>query len=146
QSRYLRSLGRGLAWVIHILAVVGILVGLEWVQLYFELDRLIKSSFLQNLYIHKVWLPAMFVLVYILSWLGYWLWKLLGPEEDLIEFPDIEQAWDEAVRTMHQAGIELTEAPLFFVLGRPRGTEEALFQAAQLQLAVKQAPARPDAP
>src|SRR5205085_10340970 len=44
------------------------------------------------------------------------------------------------------AGIDLTAAPLFLVLGRPAGGEAALFQAAQLQLAVKMAPPRGDAP
>src|SRR5438067_13053008 len=77
QSRYLKPLGRGLAWVIHIAAVVGVLIGLWFVNQYFGLDVLVKPPRLRSLGIHKAWLPILFVLVYILSWLGYWLWKLL---------------------------------------------------------------------
>jgi hypothetical protein len=145
QSRYLRGLGRGLMWVIHVFAVAAILAGLWWIN-HRYLNRMIKSPLLIRLHLEDFWLPVLVFLIYILSWLAYWLWKLLGPEEDLIEFPDIEEAWEEAGRALHQAGIEVTDAPLFFVLGRPQASEETLFQAAQLQLLVKQAPARPDAP
>lgn len=146
QSRYLKSIGRGLAWIVHIVFVIGIFVGLFWVNWYFEVDRYIKSPILRNAGLQNFWLPILWGLVYILAWLGWWLWRLLGPEEDLIEFPDIEQAWDEAVRSLHQNGIELTDAPLFFLLGRPKAEEEATFAAAQLQLKVSGAPTRPDAP
>ena len=55
-------------------------------------------------------------------------------------FPDISEAWEQGGRALNQAGIDLTEVPLFLVLGKPRAAEEALFTGGQLQLAVKQAP------
>jgi hypothetical protein len=146
QSQYLRQLGRGLAWTLHVIFVLAIIVGLWFLNQYWELGVMVRSPGMRRLHLEKAWLPVLFILVYLLGWLGFWLWKLLGPEEDLIEFGDISEAWDEGVRTLNQAGIDVTEAPLFFVLGKPKAQEDALFAGAQLQLTVKQAPQRGDAP
>jgi hypothetical protein len=131
-------------WVIHFVLLALILVLLTWVNNYFEIYRILGRT--QIWAVKVLWLPLMFLLVYALSWLGWWLWKLLWPEDEESQFPDIDEAWAEAVDALHQAGIDLTEAPLFLVLGRPAGGEAALFQAAQLQLPVKMAPQRADAP
>src|SRR5205807_2466832 len=72
------------------------------------------------------------------------LWDLLGAEEES-SFPDIDEAWDQAVRALSREGISLNDVPLFVVLGKPVGTEEALFTASGLNLSVRGAPHR-DAP
>lgn len=143
RARDFPGLGRGLRWALHVLLLAAILVGLAWVNYHFALYRILRGApqTLENL-----WLPCLFLLVYALSWLGWWLWKLLWPEQDVSDFPDIDEAWDEAVAALHQAGIDLTEAPLFLVLGRPLGGEAALFSAAQLKLTVTGVPRQPDAP
>ena len=55
-------------------------------------------------------------------------------------------AWEEAVDALERAGIAPADVPLFLVLGRPRGPEDGLFRAAQLQLVVEGVPQRPAAP
>jgi hypothetical protein len=86
------------------------------------------------------------LLVYVLCWVGRWLWDLLSPEQESSVFPDLDQSMQEAVRALDQAGIDLSAAPLFLVLGRPRRSEEPLLQAVQPTLVVNQVPRRPDAP
>ena len=61
-------------------------------------------------------------------------------------FPDIDAAWAEALKALDQAGIDLSAAPLFVVLGQSQGSEESLFAAAQLPLQVRHVPRRPTAP
>src|SRR5690606_11915860 len=71
---------------------------------------------------------------------------LLRAESEVSEFPDIDSAWAEATRHLDQAGIDLTETPLFLILGEPRGSGPALFDAAHLPLLVSYSPRQPDAP
>ena len=128
--------------LLHVLVVLAILFGLH------QLNRL--QAIIELLPIRRVlaenWLPILFLLVYALCWLTYWLWTLLVSDEYGPNFPDIEDAWQEARTALRQAGLSLTDLPLFLILGQPEDDEKALFQAAQLTLIVKQTPASPDAP
>lgn len=146
RGREFFRMGRGLRAFIHVLIVAGVLVGLWWLNTYFDLGKLLKAPTLFRIPLRDFWLPILFLLLYSMVWLGWWLWKLLGPEEYVSVFPDLDEAWDEAVAALHAAQIDLSDAPLFLVLGKTAGGEEALFGSAQLSLTVKQAPARPDAP
>ncbi len=150
QARDFQGYSRALKWTLHILVLIGIVVGLWWIDVKFQLAGLLavgtKHVGKLNVPIGDFWLPIIFLLVYVLGWLAWWLWRLLGPEEESSAFPDIDEAWDEAKQALGQAGIELTEVPLFFMLGKPMGGEAALFQAADLRLVVKQTPSRTNAP
>lgn len=131
-------------WALHFFVVFLILLGLGYLNYAFDLGRVLRAPipFLRN-----IWLPLLFLLVYLLAWLGYWLFVLVTTtEEEISEFPEIDSAWEEAVRDLNEAGVSLKKAPLFLVLGRPLGTEEALFAASQMTLTVNQAPRRPDSP
>ena len=130
-------------WVLHLAVLSLVLIGLWLLNRWLDLGRLLVPP---HPSLRDLWLPSLFLLVYVLSWLGWWLWAQLGPEQESPVFPDIDRAWDEAVRALDQANIDLTEAPLFLVLGRPRGTDEALFQGAQLRLQVSGLPRRADSP
>jgi hypothetical protein len=141
ETRELKALGRGLRWTLHVVLLAGILVGLWWLNRALGVSGAVRERWLQDYF-----LPVVFLLIYVLLWLGWWLWKLLTPEAEEADFPDIEAAWDEAVASLNAAQIDLTEAPLFLVLGKPMGGDDALFAAAQLQLTVKGVPSRADAP
>jgi hypothetical protein len=127
---------------LHFILVAGILVGLWFLNRYFEVGRLLllRNEVLQNFY-----LPIVFLLLYALAWLGYWLYRLLGEEDAAAEFPDVDDAWREAVAKLEAQGIGLADAPLYLILGRPAAAEDALFQAADMQIAVR-APAAADVP
>ncbi len=139
KARDFRGMSSGVRWTLHLLLLAGILVGLFFLNQYVR--HWIRHPLLSN-----IWLPLLFLLVYVLAWLGWWLWKLLGQEEAGSAFPDLDAAWAEALQALNHAGIDVTEVPLFLVLGRPAGPEEGLFQATQLALKVKQAPVGPSAP
>lgn len=139
---WFRGIGKTVYWILHFVFLAAVLAGLYWLNDYFRIHEHVTVSKALG----RFWLPILFMLVYVLGWLGWWLWKLLGPEEDTSDFPDIDEAWEEAVYTLNQAGIDLREAPLFLVLGRTSEPEEALFSVPQLRLTVKKAPRKGDAP
>jgi hypothetical protein len=138
------GLGRGIRWAIHIAVVVGILVGLHYLNDYLGIHTKLTGHSYPDWLRHN-WLPLLFVISYILCWLGWWLWTLLVTEEEFAQFPDIMEAWDEARETLERNGFDLREVPLFLVLGRTEAGMSPLFQASKLQLTVKGAPER-DAP
>ncbi|MFL5246141.1 MAG: type VI secretion protein IcmF/TssM N-terminal domain-containing protein [Gemmataceae bacterium] len=143
QARKSKGLSVGLRWVLHFILLAAVVGGLLYVNQSLHVPGWIPGSFR---FLAKGWLPILFLLVYVLAWVGWWLWKLLAAEDEMTDFPDIDQAWDAAVGALDQAGIRLAEAPLFLILGQPAQDEKALFQASLLQLQVKHAPPWPNAP
>src|SRR5262249_12005240 len=140
-----RWLSRGVRWALHLILLVAILVGLHF------LNRYLLNAGLIHLPGHRAfvagnWLPILFLLFYALCWLSWWLYKLLSTEENLVEFPDITHAWEEAGEPLSRNGVDIRDLPLFLVLGRTEGPPEQLFQSARLQFTVRQTPARVDAP
>ncbi|MBI1187742.1 MAG: hypothetical protein GC206_10525 [Alphaproteobacteria bacterium] len=132
-----------LGWVLHVLIVIGVLVGLYYLNRWLDLDRIVRAP---TPGLRRIWLPLLAFLLYLSGWLAYSLWRLTAVEPDAGKFPDIDTAWSEGLRALDQAAITLTDTPLFLILGRPGGSEKALFAAAQLPLKVTLAPRRFDAP
>jgi hypothetical protein len=128
--------------ILHLVFVVGVLVGLYFLNGILHVDRLLLQH---HQYLQKAFLPLLFLLVYILSWLGYWLYRLLGEENAAAEFPDVDDAWRKAVAELEANGIAPADAPLYLVLGRPVDGEDAFFKAAEQQMIVR-APAAADVP
>jgi hypothetical protein len=138
-----RRLGPVLRAVLHILILLLILGGLYALN---TLDAVREVLPLTIQFLRPIYLPIGFLLVYALWWLGYWLWKLLVTEEEGPQFPDIDKAWEEAKDALREAGLGLGDLPLVLILGRPWDGEGTLFKAAQVELKVKGAPSRDDAP
>jgi hypothetical protein len=134
----------GLFWVLHVVVIIVIVVGLYLLNTHvLHWDRYIPRA---SRFLAQGWLSVLFLMIYALCWLAWWLFKLLAPEEEMTDFPDIDEAWDEAVAALHEQGISLTDAPLFLILGQSESKENPLFQAAQLKLQVKGVPADARAP
>ena len=132
-----------LRWLVRLLILTVILAGLWLLNGYLGLDRYVRAP---RLFLRQLWLPLLFLLFYLLCWLGWSLWKLVGPDQLTSSYPDIDQAWDEAVDALAQAGIGITETPVFLILGHPRGGEKSLFGAANLKLLVRQMPRETECP
>lgn len=130
-------------WVIHILVVALVLVGVYFIGVYFRLD--LQFDFTNPL-LRQIWLPLLVFLLYLIAWLGWAVWKVLMSGHEIRAFPDIEQAWEEVLKALDRAGISLKDAPLFLVLGRTEAPEQNLFDAARLELTVKQTPKGAEAP
>ncbi len=132
-----------LFWLLHLGLLGGILLGLTHLSHVWDLERALSAPWPK---VTRYWLPAVFYLCYLLFCLSFWLLRLLRAAPEATDFADIDQAWQEATQALHQAGIDLTAAPVFVVLGRPAGGEEALFHASRLPLLVKHEPQRASAP
>jgi hypothetical protein len=77
--------------------------------------------------IGRIWLPLFGLCLYILIWLGWWLYRILSLDigSEPSEFPDIDRAWAQAMEALARADIRLDATPLFLVLGWTSGSEEA---------------------
>jgi hypothetical protein len=137
------AFGSRVRWVIHFIVVAAILVGLHYVNWWCGIHNWLPG---QPDLLRYNWLPLLFVISYVLCWLGWWLWKLLVTEDEYAEFPDITDAWDEAQVALGKAGIDLREVPLFLVVGRTESGMGPLFSASKLKLPVQHVPTSPDAP
>lgn len=133
----------GLWWLLHVAVVVVVVLGLWYVNGRYDLDKVLRSPWP---WLHPFWLPLLFLLGYALCWLGWYLWKLLGPERETDSYADIDAAWAEAVVALKEASIEIEQMPLFLVLGRPAGSVDDLFFASQLPLLVRTVPRQATAP
>lgn len=143
KARELRHPGQRLRWVLRFLVLAATLVLLGFINQWADLERVLRAPLP---ILRRIWLPLLFLLIYVMSWLIWWLWELLTAEKEGSEFPDIDEAWDAALRALEQASIDLTQSPLFLILGSPIGTEEALLNAAKLSFEVGRAPRGTSAP
>jgi hypothetical protein len=151
RAKDFRGTGPTFRWFLRILILVLILAILYWFNWRFELGRglgrapiLFRGTPFQ-VHLKDFWLPILFLLLVAITWIGWWLWNL-ATEEEVSAFPDIDQAWEEAMVALHRAGIDVTDPPLFLVFGRSPGSETPLFEATHFALTIKQVPPRSDAP
>src|SRR2546425_667191 len=85
----------GVRWALHVLVLALVLLGLFLLNKVLGIAALIPGRLRV---LAEFWLPILFLLVYTLAWVGWWLWQLLWAEETSY-YPDIDEAWDEAMRT-----------------------------------------------
>jgi IcmF-related N-terminal domain len=142
-ARFFRGVGTVLFVLILVGAFVGILFGLWYLNRRLDLPQHLGRGVA---WLYPYWLPLLFLLLCALGAAGWWVWRLLGPEREPEDFPDILEAWHEARAALQQAGISLTDVPLFLVLGRPAAGAEGLFGASRLPFPVRQMPRRAGAP
>ncbi|MCZ2342114.1 MAG: hypothetical protein LC104_10015 [Bacteroidales bacterium] len=119
-----------LFWGIHFLLVVGILAGLFWLNRYWDLPRDLEAP---TEWLAQAWLPILFLLFYMVLWVGFWLWRTLRPEARSSPYPDLDAAWTAGVAALQAAGFDLQRLPLFLVLGQPRNGAATLFDVAGLR-------------
>src|SRR4051812_2836410 len=143
KARDLRHPGPRLTWALRLLVLASILVLLGFVNYWARLESVLRAPLP---ILRRVWLPLLFLLIYLMSWLSWWLWELLTADRGESEFPDIDRAWEAALVALDHASIDLTQAPLFLIFGSPIGTEEALFNATRLPFEVGRTPRGSDAP
>lgn len=138
------SIGRWIRWPLHVALVLATMAVLTYINYRFDLARMLRAPVPV---LRQVWLPLIFLLLYILAWLGWWLWRLFTRgHDDPSSHPDIDAAWDDAMAGLLEAGVDPTELPLFLILGKPRGGEDSLFTAGGVELRARQLPRRPDSP
>lgn len=115
------------SWAVHLAAVALILGVLVYINNAWDLERSLRSPWPG---LHRAWLPLLFALSYVVMWLLFCLSKLLASDTRAGLFPDIDEAWSEALLGLRSAGIDLQTTPVYLVLGRPAASEEMFFEAA----------------
>jgi len=103
-----------LAWFVHVVLVCGMLVGLFYLEKEAGLREYIGRAPVE---FQKFWLPALFLLLYLLAWAVRWWIVLLAPGKPTSDFPDIDQAWAEILEALDKAGIGIADTPLILVFG-----------------------------
>jgi hypothetical protein len=127
-------------WIVWIVLDLALLVALYFLNDVSGIGGAVPNRF------RAFYLPILGQLVVLIGVVLYWFYLLWFSTPDASPFPDIDEAWQDAMRAVSQAGIQLPNVPLFLVLGRPASGEDHLFEASGLKLVVKQTPANPNAP
>jgi hypothetical protein len=132
-------------WVARAILVMAGLAGLTMLN---QWERLNLRGLLPYGWISRYWLPSVALCLYAMTWLGWWLYRLLNLEVPVVatDYPDIDRAWDLAVEALGRAGIGLDSTPLFLVLGGSSSGEESLFRAGAIKAQVSQVPKDPGEP
>jgi IcmF-related N-terminal domain len=135
-------------WVVWIVLDLALLVVLYFLNDRFDFTGAVRlpRALAELTWLRHLYLPILGQLVVLIGVVLYWFYLLWFSTPDASPFPDIDEAWQEAMRAIAQAGIQLPGVPLFLVLGRPASGEDHLFEASGLKLVVKQTPANPNAP
>jgi hypothetical protein len=142
-KKFLQRLGKVFLFTLLVVILCLVFWGLYYLNDYFDLPRILGGPLP---WLRPFWLPILVTLFVGTLWLAIRLWGLLGPERDASAFPDIELAWAEAEAALVQAGVKLRDTPLYFVLGKPNGSIDAVFAASRITWLVRQTPMRVDAP
>jgi len=104
---------QGRPWTLHFVLLAAILVGLHFVN---RIPVVLSKPVSEHRFVREEYLPILFVLLYVMAWLAWWLWKLLMPEEEGSVFPDIDAAWARRLTPCGRKVWTQPRAPLFLVL------------------------------
>jgi hypothetical protein len=137
-----RTLWWIILWILHVLLVIGLVLGLYAINRHYHLETDLLSPLPQ---LHPYWLPLLFVLVYVGAWLAWWFFRLLT-DARTGRYPDIDRAWSAGLKALDAAGIDLREVPLFVVVGKPATGTADFFAATKLPFGVRAEPRTPGAP
>ncbi len=122
------------AWVLHLVLIVAVLVGAYFLQNNFtKLYAWVEKA---PDWFRPFWLPALLLLVYALLWAAAWLWAQLTPEQASVVYPDLDDAWTTALEALQRAGIGVGDTPVFLVIGELPNGFEPLFRALPRGVAV----------
>src|SRR5476649_2225638 len=143
RGRGLSPVMRWIIWIVLDLLFLGLLYFINSVA---EIAPIVQRMPFQAPWLRYFFLPILGQLVIFLVVVLYWFYLLWFAEADDSPFTDVDDAWQEAMHVLEQAGIQLPRVPLFLVVGRAQAAEEHLFEAAGIKLIVRQTPANPNAP
>ncbi|MFO0938004.1 MAG: type VI secretion protein IcmF/TssM N-terminal domain-containing protein [Gemmataceae bacterium] len=137
-----RSWPKWVKVLVHCIILGIILFGLFLLNQYDFIQDLLKTKGAKG--VNRVYLPLVFLLIYCLTWIGYFWWKLFN-SKDAAQFPEIASAWYDALEKLNKAGISLGDAPLYIVIGKPNGGEDSIFVASGQKIEVR-APLQSESP
>ncbi len=138
-------------WIIWILLDLSFLGVLFLINLYADFAQSVGIPSILNRpgmreFLRMCWLPILGQLFVFMCIALYWFYLVWFAELDDSVFPDIDEAWQEALSALERANISLTKLPVFLVLGRPEAAEEHLFEASGMKLVLPPTPGNRNAP
>jgi hypothetical protein len=142
-GKVFRVIGLILLWLVLVSILVAALVGLWYLNDALSLPRYLAGPWPAA---RPYWLPLLLILFCGSCFVGYRLYRSLGPEQAIVEFDDIEEAWTQARSALVEAGIDLTAVPVYLVLGRNASGLHTLLSASRLTFQVQQVPLKANAP
>lgn len=81
---------------------------------------------------NDLYLPIFFLVLHALCWYLYWLMCAWSESDAVIEFPDIEDAWRQALRQLDENGVKVAELPLFLILGSTVSGDRGFFEGSDM--------------
>jgi hypothetical protein len=118
-------------WGLHVLCMLGVVAGLGYLNHSLHLDRLLLTPFPA---LRNWWLPIVFVQLYGISWLAWWLVRMLARSSGTTAFADLQRAWQRVESGLVHAGIDARQKPLYLLLGKPAAGAAAFLKAGQIPL------------
>ncbi len=132
------SLPARMALLVAVFLVLCVVVTLF--AFYHTQDRSFVKAKLTPLFASVITLLVVIIPIVVYKALKLWL------EGDISPFPDIDYAWKSGLAALEQQGLELLQTPLFLILGSSgEKQEKALFDAARLNLSLREVPPGPAA-
>lgn len=131
-----RLFGPTMRWILHGIILTAVLLLSYVVNKKTGFGNSFVSSSMD--WLRDWFLTLIVILVYAMSWVAKWLWELLQPKAEASDFPDIDDAWAKAIDALREQQTELTDAPLFLVVGRAAEGSQLLMQAGGIKSSVKQ--------
>jgi hypothetical protein len=141
QLRKLTPSARVFFVVLHVVIVLAVLAVLIYVGFLPVFDKIIPGQW----FIRRAWLAILGLILYLMYWVIVWLWRETEAV-DYDEFPDQTRAWGEAMASLARAGVDVSDVPLFLVLGEPGHGERTLFSGTSFAMLAAPSPIGEDAP
>lgn len=132
------SLPARMALLVAVFLVLCVVVTLF--AFYHTQDRSFVKAKLTPMFVSIIAVLVVLIPIVVYKALKLWL------EGDVSPFPDIDYAWRTGLAALEQQGLDLSQTPLFLILGSAgEQQEKALFDAARLSLSLREVPAGPAA-
>ena len=104
-----------------------------------------RTPFLQSLTSKPYHILSVAVLIVVIPVVVYYALKL-WLAGDVSPFEDIDKAWQAGIAALEQNGLDMTQVPIFLIVGSSGELQEkALFAASRLSLNVREVPQGPAA-
>ena len=104
-----------------------------------------RTPFLQSLTSKPYHILSVAVLIVVIPVVVYYALKL-WLAGDVSPFEDIDKAWQAGIAALEQNGLDITQVPIFLIVGSAGELQEkALFAASRLSLNVREVPQGPAA-
>lgn len=128
---------RALVVGIHAVAVAALMAGLMAIQWWFQLETFVRSSLTL---VRLLWLPLVGGLLYAIIWSTWLIARTLRSSQDCPLFDATARSLRGGLDRLQRAGIDVSQSPLYLVLGSPAGGVRDFFDATGVELTVQPPP------